>query len=588
MSFVSKFKSANTNPTDLPQGVNLAHTSFGYNKNQTPYSMPTLAKPTNTNTQKIRPRGGWDDDDEEEDQSQIHGGSGPYRGNQTNQPSQPTTKPAESQSFGFAVSKKKVDPNIEFALLECDSNFLQAHEHENNIINDLIQPGGARLKQPDNLLNNFCRASENFESSAIGSLLLAKLVEDTPFVSKARTLFAIETLVKKIQKYFNYFKHNLPILQSIDFSAEGSNAPQLHKIVEDISNFLLDIQKPKPTPQFTQPNITKAPVPQSGDLLGGNDDLLGFGTTSEQPKTKHDPFAFVSKQPNPNTNSGSLLDPSPSSQGQGPTKKFDPFALTGNTVNQTGNTAPANNIAKPSGGLPGNFQKFKAANTGNPAPINNNIQVQTKPVPQASHSNDLLGALGDLTFEASPSLNTNPTQSPTIPSNQQTSQNIPQNPLQNTQNNQNRGGFGGQPQGFQGPSGGMNNYNQPQQWSYGGNQPQGMNVNMNMGMGSYGNNNNQYYGQQGGYYNQGYQQQPQGNFGYGFQGNNMGSYGGMNNGFNSMGGLQGSNNVSMMDKSKRFDEMYNLVHQEFTVNPEEDKKKKQKSENEKAFDALKF
>jgi len=279
---------------------------------------------------------------------------------------------------------------------------------------------------------------------------------------------------------------------------------------------------------------------------------MGTPAPSEQPKSKQDPFAFVSNQPTP------AVD-------QNQPKKFDPFALSG----PTSNPAPVNTTtSKPSGGLPGSFKKFHAnTNTStNPTPI----QVQTQPVTQPSHSTDLLGALNDLHFEASPS------QSPTLINNQQ---NIPQN---NLQNGHNKGGFSGQTQGFgnqPGPSGG---YNVGNQW----NQPQGftggMNMNVNMNMGMYG-NNNQFYGQQRGYPNQNYP--PQGNFGYGYGGN----YGGMS-GFNAGYG-QGNSmnmNMNMMDPSKKFDEMENLLKQDWTFASEDDKKKKQKSENEKAFDALKF
>ena len=53
------------------------------------------------------------------------------------------------------------------------------------MINELIQPGGARIRQPDKLLNDFCQASENFQAAVIGSLLLCKFNEEIADVSKA-------------------------------------------------------------------------------------------------------------------------------------------------------------------------------------------------------------------------------------------------------------------------------------------------------------------------------------------------------------------------------------------------------------------
>jgi len=94
---------------------------------------------------------------------------------------------------------------VDYELIYCDEKFVAEQyknislrilcakkwysEFENRTINDLIQPGGTRIKQPDNLLNQFCSASESFQAAVISSLLLSKLGEDIPFVSKAVTQF---------------------------------------------------------------------------------------------------------------------------------------------------------------------------------------------------------------------------------------------------------------------------------------------------------------------------------------------------------------------------------------------------------------
>ena len=41
------------------------------------------------------------------------------------------------------------------------------------------------MKQPDSALNGFCKAAESFPAPVIASLLLSKLNEEIPFVSKA-------------------------------------------------------------------------------------------------------------------------------------------------------------------------------------------------------------------------------------------------------------------------------------------------------------------------------------------------------------------------------------------------------------------
>ena len=58
-------------------------------------------------------------------------------------------------------------------------------EYEHKIVNDAIQPGGARLKQSDAVLNDICKAAESLGTNIVGSLLIFKLRSDTLWISKA-------------------------------------------------------------------------------------------------------------------------------------------------------------------------------------------------------------------------------------------------------------------------------------------------------------------------------------------------------------------------------------------------------------------
>jgi hypothetical protein len=49
----------------------------------------------------------------------------------------------------------------------------------------LIQPGGAKLKQSDSVLNDFGKACESLPLNVMGSILINKLYDDIPWVSKA-------------------------------------------------------------------------------------------------------------------------------------------------------------------------------------------------------------------------------------------------------------------------------------------------------------------------------------------------------------------------------------------------------------------
>ena len=55
-------------------------------------------------------------------------------------------------------------------------------------------------------------------------------------------LYTIETLIKKIPKYFDYFKQNTRVIGDIDFGNEGSNANQLRTILDSITNYIEDPQ----------------------------------------------------------------------------------------------------------------------------------------------------------------------------------------------------------------------------------------------------------------------------------------------------------------------------------------------------------
>lgn len=58
-------------------------------------------------------------------------------------------------------------------------------EYEKKLVFDIIQPGGARVKQPDASLNEFCKAAESLSISLIGSLLVTKLELDVVWIMKA-------------------------------------------------------------------------------------------------------------------------------------------------------------------------------------------------------------------------------------------------------------------------------------------------------------------------------------------------------------------------------------------------------------------
>lgn len=71
----------------------------------------------------------------------------------------------------------------------------------------MLEQGGIRVKPNDTLLNEFGNEAKNLDISIIGSLLISKLFDnENGFQTKAKSLYAIEYLSKKIIQYSVYFK----------------------------------------------------------------------------------------------------------------------------------------------------------------------------------------------------------------------------------------------------------------------------------------------------------------------------------------------------------------------------------------------
>jgi len=79
-------------------------------------------------------------------------------------------------------------------------------ECEKRLIEDIVQPGGIRIKPNDNMLAEFMKETKGMETYIIGCLLLSKLEANYSFQIKAKALYTIEYLIKKNDNYLSYFK----------------------------------------------------------------------------------------------------------------------------------------------------------------------------------------------------------------------------------------------------------------------------------------------------------------------------------------------------------------------------------------------
>ena len=74
------------------------------------------------------------------------------------------------------------------------------------MVEEIVQPGGIRIKPNDTMLNDFLKEVKGMEVHIVGSILLSKIEVNYPFQTKAKALYTIEFLVKKNEIYHSFFK----------------------------------------------------------------------------------------------------------------------------------------------------------------------------------------------------------------------------------------------------------------------------------------------------------------------------------------------------------------------------------------------
>ncbi|KAL4428742.1 hypothetical protein ABPG74_001896 [Tetrahymena malaccensis] len=96
-------------------------------------------------------------------------------------------------------------------------------QFEGKSVEEVIAPGGVRLKQNQNILDEFNYSAANFQTPIVGSFLISKLYSTLSFQQKIRTLYAIQELIRKQEKYQKYFKHHISVIKSAP-APEGDSA----------------------------------------------------------------------------------------------------------------------------------------------------------------------------------------------------------------------------------------------------------------------------------------------------------------------------------------------------------------------------
>ena len=88
---------------------------------------------------------------------------------------------------------------------------------------EVIGPAGVTLKPSDSVLDNFRLKCESLETNGVCTLLYRSVSEiSNPWKSRLRAAYAIEILVKKIEKFWKFFHCNKDILNNIDVQSVRS------------------------------------------------------------------------------------------------------------------------------------------------------------------------------------------------------------------------------------------------------------------------------------------------------------------------------------------------------------------------------
>ncbi|EAR90778.2 tetratricopeptide repeat protein (macronuclear) [Tetrahymena thermophila SB210] len=286
MAFINKFKNKKAED-QVPEGVKVEYSSFGqpqssYNPNlvqQNMNSNQSSSQNGNHNssssnnkqqTSSLAQTSVWNDDQPAKLNNtaakQVKGKPNfmqknipqqpapvqqPVESTQSQKPATNTPAPAQRQEINLKIENQPVAKKIkfeiknEFDLLDDnDLNFPEL-EFQKKLVNDIVAPGGIRIKQQEDVLNTFADDCQAFYPCVIGSLLINKFFSNEQNVVKQRAIYASEILVKKHQKFQEYFKRQQFMVQkSQQFNIGDSKFVQLsNQLLAVVSNPSLEIKE---------------------------------------------------------------------------------------------------------------------------------------------------------------------------------------------------------------------------------------------------------------------------------------------------------------------------------------------------------
>lgn len=154
-------------------------------------------------------------------------------------------------------------------------------QHEEKLVLDLIQPGGARTCPTDQVLQEFAKACEFLEPTVIGSILI-NYIRDTQTSSnfKAKAVCGIDALIRSHNKYRKYFHANLATLNGL-----SGNDTVVKDMLSAVAETLRTGQTGREMFKRSQTAVISPPKPDV--------DLISFNENTEGEKPAKSKFGFI-------------------------------------------------------------------------------------------------------------------------------------------------------------------------------------------------------------------------------------------------------------------------------------------------------
>lgn len=291
-----------------------------------------------------------------------------------NQTPQPLPKKEKSSRFGFIKKKKNGTSSsnstpVKTLLIPSVQLSEEKYKYPKKIVQDIVEPIGARKKPSETVLQNFIKQTSNFDPRIILSILFHLLKDPlTVWLSKYRGLVALEVLLKRNTEYLNKAKELGEIFKNGVFDT-CSNEEFSQKSHEQ----LIIKMKTSVVGLLTVDKIEEDSGSKKTFDFNKMNEMIQHSSKPKKPTNVGfmQQMNDIKKKNKKNKNENNQLQ-----------NEFDLLDLSVPTTNQVDNS---NNITNDN-----NTDMFSDLDFVNPVPVSNTMTANTANVTENTQTNDLL------------------------------------------------------------------------------------------------------------------------------------------------------------------------------------------------------